>query len=256
LLTTAICPRSYIINPRRNGIPQGTGGWIFFEPIFILCTTKLEKMRDNGMNHQDDIEYLYKILVVGDLGCGKTSIIHRYVNNVFSTKYRATIGVDFALKVIPWDAKTNVRLQLWDIAGQERFGHMTRVYYKEAVGAMVVYDVTRPGTFEAVKKWKLDLDENLSGTDRPLPVVLLSNKCDLIERRLDTTLMDQFILDNGFIAWFETSAKEDINITKAVKALVGHILAHDPEVASNNNHAGFKLGDNDHTETQRKDNCC
>lgn len=76
-------------------------------------------------------EYVYKILVVGDLSCGKTSIIHRYVNDTFSNTYRATIGVDFALKTLKWDSKTSIRLQLWDIAGQERFGHMTRVKKKE-----------------------------------------------------------------------------------------------------------------------------
>lgn len=71
-------------------------------------------------------EHLYKILVIGDLGTGKTSFIKRYVHKFFSNSYRATIGVDFALKVIPWDESTIVRLQLWDIAGQERFGNMTR----------------------------------------------------------------------------------------------------------------------------------
>lgn len=71
-------------------------------------------------------EHLYKILVIGELGTGKTSFIKRYVHQFFSSNYRATIGVDFALKVIPWDPSTLVRLQLWDIAGQERFGNMTR----------------------------------------------------------------------------------------------------------------------------------
>lgn len=71
-------------------------------------------------------EHLYKILCIGELGTGKTSFIKRYVHQFFSSNYRATIGVDFALKVIPWDETTLVRLQLWDIAGQERFGNMTR----------------------------------------------------------------------------------------------------------------------------------
>jgi len=86
-------------------------------------------------------------------------------------------GVDFALKVLRWDPDTVVRLQLWDIAGQERFGSMTRVYYKEAVGAFVVFDVTRAGTLEAVPKWKADLDSKVALPDgRPIPTVLLANK--------------------------------------------------------------------------------
>lgn len=122
-------------------------------------------------------EHLYKILVIGELGTGKTSFIKRYVHQFFSQNYRATIGVDFALKVLHWDANTIVRLQLWDIAGQERFGNMTRVYYKEAVGAFIVFDVTRSGTFDCVSKWKEDLDSKVQLPDgSPIPCILLANK--------------------------------------------------------------------------------
>eukprot|EP00128_Syssomonas_multiformis_P012652 Colp12_sorted_trinity150504_noHs@10139 len=122
-------------------------------------------------------EYLFKVLVVGDIGSGKSSIIKRFVHNVFSIHYKATIGVDFASKVINWDSESVVRLQLWDIAGQERFGNMTRVYYKEAVGAFIVYDVTRNNTFEAVQKWKADIDAKVTLPDgSPVPVILLGNK--------------------------------------------------------------------------------
>uniref|UniRef100_A0A8C4R7N2 Ras-related protein Rab n=1 Tax=Eptatretus burgeri TaxID=7764 RepID=A0A8C4R7N2_EPTBU len=156
-------------------------------------------------------EFLFKVLVIGDLGVGKTSIIKRYVHQMFSHNYRATIGVDFALKVIPWNEDTLVRLQLWDIAGQERFGNMTRVYYKEAVGAFVVYDITRSSTFEAVMKWKHDIDEKvyLPG-GLPLPVVLLANKCDSIGTGEDKMLADHlhsYCKENGFLSWFYTSAK-------------------------------------------------
>eukprot|EP01111_Echinosteliopsis_oligospora_P003491 TRINITY_DN15503_c0_g1_i1.p1 TRINITY_DN15503_c0_g1~~TRINITY_DN15503_c0_g1_i1.p1 ORF type:complete len:216 (-),score=55.44 TRINITY_DN15503_c0_g1_i1:47-694(-) len=176
-------------------------------------------------------EYLYKILVVGDIGTGKTSIIKRFVHNIFSMHYKSTIGVDFALKVINWDPKTEVRLQLWDIAGQERFGSMTRVYYKEAVGAMIVFDVTRISTFEAVSKWKADIDAKVTygPDDKPIPVILLANKCDLAKEGFVKTAneMDKYVKENGFIGWFETSAKDNVNIDKAAKYLVSHILEND-----------------------------
>lgn len=175
-------------------------------------------------------EFLFKVLVIGDLGVGKTSIIKRYVHQFFSVHYRATIGVDFALKVIKWDHDTLIRLQLWDIAGQERFGNMTRVYYKEAVGAFIVFDVTRASTFEAVQKWKNDLDNKVMlPNGSPVPVVLLANKCDQAKEGLvnNASQMDEYCSDKGFLGWFETSAKEDINISDAAQYLVTKILENE-----------------------------
>ncbi|XP_055852839.1 ras-related protein Rab-32 isoform X2 [Episyrphus balteatus] len=179
---------------------------------------------------QEKREHLYKILVIGELGTGKTSFIKRYVHQFFSQNYRATIGVDFALKVLNWDSNTIVRLQLWDIAGQERFGNMTRVYYKEAVGAFIVFDVTRSGTFDCVSKWKEDLDSKVQLPDgSPIPCILLANKCDQDKQGIITTpeKMDEYVRENGFAGWFETSAKENINIDEAARALVNKILLND-----------------------------
>lgn len=175
-------------------------------------------------------EHLYKVLVIGELGAGKTSIIKRYVHQFFSQHYRATIGVDFALKVLNWDANTLIRLQLWDIAGQERFGNMTRVYYKEALGAFVVFDVTRQSTFEAVERWKTDLDSKLQLPDgSAIPCVLLANKCDQSKEGPvnSNSQMDEYCRERGFLRWFETSAKENINIDEAARCLVTKIMEND-----------------------------
>lgn len=183
-----------------------------------------------GAPNVDLKEHLFKVLVVGDIGTGKTSIIKRYVHGIFSNHYKATIGVDFALKVINMDANTVVRLQLWDIAGQERFGNMTRVYYKEAVGAFIVFDVTRVSTFEAVQKWKHDIDSkvHLPNGDK-VPVVLLANKCDLAKEGLvkNSKEMDDYCGEKGFVGWFETSAKENLNINQAAEFLVQKIIEND-----------------------------
>ena len=175
-------------------------------------------------------EHLYKILVIGELGTGKTSIIKRYVHQFFTPHYRATIGVDFALKVLNWDQNTLVRLQLWDIAGQERFGNMTRVYYKEAVGAFVVFDLTRLSTFEAVTKWKADLDSKvLLSNGKPIPAVLLANKCDLGSEEFDrgtAQQLDTYCKEKGFLGWYKTSAKENMGIDETAKCLVTEILSN------------------------------
>jgi len=217
------------------------------------------------MTESDDgvTEHLFKILVVGDIGTGKTSIIKRYVHNIFSMHYKSTIGVEFALKVINWDPKTEIRLQLWDIAGQERFGNMTRVYYKEAVGAIVVFDVTRIATFEAASKWKSDIDSKVTVgvEEKPIPVILLANKIDMAKDGFvkSPSQMDQYCKENNFVGWFETSAKENIGIDKAAKFLISKILENkvterpsDPKVIR----AGTKTESGSSEPPEKKECAC
>ncbi|KAL3968602.1 integrator complex subunit 8 [Sarotherodon galilaeus] len=170
-------------------------------------------------------EKLFKVLVIGDLGVGKSSVVMRYVNKRFDETYKASIGVDFALKTIEWDPKTVVRLQLWDIGGQERVKNMSRVYYKEAMGAVVVFDITNSSTLEA------------ASDGQPIPAVLLANKCDLTGR--DGALvssLDSFCKDNSFLGWFETSAKDDINIEEAGAFLVKQIMLCDTSLSTEEHH--------------------
>eukprot|EP01087_Luapelamoeba_hula_P001261 TRINITY_DN10_c0_g2_i1.p1 TRINITY_DN10_c0_g2~~TRINITY_DN10_c0_g2_i1.p1 ORF type:complete len:224 (-),score=53.77 TRINITY_DN10_c0_g2_i1:75-746(-) len=176
-------------------------------------------------------EYLCKVLVVGDSFTGKTSLIGRFVHNIFSNNYKTTIGVDFALKDIIWDDRTHIKLQLWDIAGQERFSNMTRVYYREAVGAFVVFDVTRSPTFEATERWKKDIDAKvwLPPDNAPIPVVLLANKVDLAPDGFvgHDEVMNKHCEMFGFIGWEATSAKmsgPNNNIDKATRYLLSKIL--------------------------------
>ncbi|ENN81134.1 hypothetical protein HUJ04_012556 [Dendroctonus ponderosae] len=203
-------------------------------------------------------DHLYKILVIGDLGTGKTSIIKRYVNRFFTQHYRATIGVDFALKVLKWDENTLIRLQLWDIAGQERYGNMTRVYYKEAVGAFIVFDVTRRNTFESVANWKTDLDSKVQLPDgSPLPCVLLANKCDQQKEGLVTNpaKMDEYCRENNFAAWFETSAKDNINIDEAARALVEKVLEKDSIINSEKKNDTFSITRDSNESSEKKCAC-
>jgi len=113
-----------------------------------------ELIERNETNNIDEnkIEYVCKVIVVGDIGTGKTSLIQRYTSGNFDKGYKATIGVDFCLKELEWNANTTVSVQLWDIAGQERFANLTRMYYKEARAAFVVFDVTREKNFPSNSK--------------------------------------------------------------------------------------------------------
>jgi len=201
-------------------------------------------------------EFLFKIIVIGEANVGKTSTIKRYVSNEFSNKYKYTIGVDFALKHVDWDENTVVRLQLWDIAGQERFGLMTHVYYKEATAACIVFDVTAPRTFEAVTRWKSDLNAKVQlPNGEPVPCILLANKCDL-KHDLNEQELNDYAKENGFIAWFPTSAKSNQNIERAMNFLIQHIIytsnlgAEPPSTEDR----GFRL--TDEPKTRPKDGCC
>ncbi|XP_076678310.1 RAS oncogene family member Rab32 isoform X2 [Andrena cerasifolii] len=220
-----------------------------FSGIVKQQAAKMKKSSQNNAPNAgvgEKREHLYKILVIGELGAGKTSIIKRYVHQFFSQHYRATIGVDFALKVLNWDPHTIIRLQLWDIAGQERFGNMTRVYYKEAVGAFIVFDVTRSATLDAVVKWKQDLDSKVQLPDgSPIPCVLLANKCDQQREGLvnSPTKMEEYCKEKNFAGWFETSAKENINIEEAARFLVNKILQNDQLMKGN--------GSQDQTDGER-----
>eukprot|EP00938_MAST-03A_sp_MAST-3A-sp1_P006084 g6084.t1 len=173
---------------------------------------------------------LLKILVLGDTATGKTSFIKRYVHNTHSKDHKATVGVDFVLKQLQVNKKS-VRLQMWDIAGQDRFGAIARVYYKDAKGALLLYDITRKDSYDNTLLWKKEIDEKVRLPDGSrLPVLLVGNKSDLEERRQvpdDKDRLNEFVQENGFIGWFETSAKEGTLIHDAARFLVEDILKHD-----------------------------
>lgn len=213
---------------------------------------------------QQSAEYLFKVLVVGEASTGKTSFIKRYVHHFFSNAYKATIGVDFALKTLQYDDNTQIRLQLWDIAGQERFGSMTRVYYKDAVGAFLVFDANRPKTFDSVLKWKADLDSKVSLSDGShIPCLLLANKCDLVERlEKEEEALKDFAAKNGFIGCLYTSPKKNINIEQAAKILVREIMRRQQGLDSNDadKHDTIVMTDyfnrRSRTEQNSRGSCC
>ena len=169
-------------------------------------------------------ERALKVLVLGDCNTGKTSLIKRCKYDTYSTKYNSTVGVDFTLKIMK-RGNESVRLQLWDIAGQDRFGTIARVYYRDAHGALLVYDVTQKKTFENVIKWKREIDEKVELDDgSPIPVLLLGNKCDLEASEVDTSALDQFCIDHNFVSWMETSAKADTNVQAMADRIVDAII--------------------------------
>ncbi|XP_070557544.1 ras-related protein Rab-7L1-like [Ptychodera flava] len=171
-------------------------------------------------------ERLFKVLIIGDATVGKTSFVQRYVNDSYRREYKTTIGVDFALKVIQISDSETVRLQLWDIAGQERFSSMTRVYYKDAAACVIMFDITGKKTFQNITKWKRDLDSKVSLPDgQPVPCLLIANKSDLPDRPVSEDEIEQLAKDSDFIGWTEMSVKDGTNVQEAMKFLLDEILA-------------------------------
>nr|CAD1834314.1 unnamed protein product [Ananas comosus var. bracteatus] len=120
----------------------------------------------------DDYDYLFKVVLIGDSGVGKSNLLSRFTRNEFSLESKSTIGVEFATRSIHVDDKV-VKAQIWDTAGQERYRAVTSAYYRGAVGALVVYDVTRHITFENVERWLKELRDH---TDANIVIMLVGNK--------------------------------------------------------------------------------
>lgn len=182
-------------------------------------------MSRNNVHPRDHRDLLFKIMVVGEPGCGKTSLIRRYVDRTFESNYRTTIGVDFRLKTVESDARTTVRLQLWDIAGQERHGNMTRVYYKESAAALIVCDLINETTLAAALRWKEDIDSKVLIDDEPIPVLLVGNKVDLIlEKSAAEKRLEAVAREHRFAGFMLTSAKTDENVEAAFSFITKEIL--------------------------------
>eukprot|EP00051_Salpingoeca_urceolata_P032883 m.17880 g.17880 ORF g.17880 m.17880 type:complete len:277 (+) comp5570_c0_seq1:275-1105(+) len=162
-----------------------------------------------------------KILLVGDVGTGKSSLVHRLVARAWSPKIQPTIGVDYAVKTMQCaESGDIIHLHLWDVGGHERSGQRiaTSVYYRHAHGAFVVFDATRPQTFDSVLIWK----ENIEAINGDIPVVLLANKSD--EADVEQYNLASFAAEHRFAGYFETSALEGTNVLEGVETLTETIL--------------------------------
>jgi len=130
------------------------------------------------MNH-DQYDYIYKIVLIGDSGVGKSNILSKYLTDTFTFDSKATVGVEFGSKNLELDGN-KIKMQIWDTAGQERYKSITNAYYKGAKGALLVFDLTKKQTFDSVDKWISDLKTN---GDEHITIILVGNKSDLEEQR-------------------------------------------------------------------------
>ena len=127
----------------------------------------------------EEYDYLFKVVLIGDSGVGKSNLLSRFTRNEFNLESKSTIGVEFATKSITAEGKT-IKAQIWDTAGQERYRAITSAYYRGAVGALLVYDISKQGTFQNVERWLKELRDH---AERNIVVMLVGNKSDLKQVR-------------------------------------------------------------------------
>ncbi|KAK9455192.1 small GTPase superfamily [Dipodascopsis uninucleata] len=170
---------------------------------------------------------MLKVIILGDSGVGKTSLMQQYVSKKFSNQYKATIGADFLTKQdVRVDDRT-VTMQLWDTAGQERFQSLGVAFYRGADCCVLVYDVNNAKSFEALDSWRDEFLVQASPRDpESFPFVVLGNKIDVEEskRVISQKRALAFCQSKGNIPYFETSAKEAINVDQAFEVIARNAL--------------------------------
>nr|XP_015206978.1 PREDICTED: ras-related protein Rab-7L1-like [Lepisosteus oculatus] len=171
------------------------------------------------------LDHLLKVIVLGRSQVGKTSFVQQYVSGHFKEGYKVTIGVDFAMKTMEWSDDQIIRLQFWDIQGQEDTLPMTRAFYKDADGCILMFDLTNDKSFKYCKLLKQAVDTEIPTKDgHSLPCILLGNKCDLTNRVM--TSKDVADLSNSLqcIAWKEISVKENRHVEESVRCILEAIM--------------------------------
>src|SRR5579885_48408 len=172
------------------------------------------------MARHSNYDYLIKLLMIGDSGVGKTSLLLRFADHSFNPNFISTIGIDFKVKTIQIDNKI-IKLQLWDTAGQERYRAVTTAYYRGASGILLIYDTTDKKSFENIKNWMSQIELH---TNKKVKILLVGNKNDLVEKRIIDTKDGKLLADSHKIKFMETSAKSGLDVDEAFISLIRNII--------------------------------
>ena len=164
---------------------------------------------------EEEYDYIFKVLLIGNSDVGKSSLILRYVDQIWNDVFVPTIGVDFKVKSLQIDNK-RVKMQIWDTAGQERFRNVISSYFKGAHGILLIYDITARDSFKELENWLGEVERN--ATPQVLKI-LIGNKCDLDEQRQITVDEGEAFAARNGMKFIETSAKYNTNVNEAFEAL-------------------------------------
>lgn len=178
-------------------------------------------------NQTVDYDYLIKFLALGDSGVGKTSFLYHYTDKSFNRQFISTVGIDFKEKHVTYKSATNgrthrIHLQLWDTAGQERFRSLTTAFFRDAMGFILMFDLTNETSFTSVRNWLSQLQTHAYCEDPD--VILVGHKSDLIDRRVVTPQKAKDFAEKNGCTYFETSAQSGDNIERAMQTLLEKVM--------------------------------
>ena len=199
------------------------------------------------MTENANIDFAFKILLLGDSSVGKTCFLKRYTDNTFQDAYLSTIGFDFKFKFVTLDNGKTVKVQLWDTAGQERFRTIAKSYYKGAHGIILIYDVTNRKTYDNIKKWLNQIRDEASNR---ISIILVANKIDCEDARQVTKEEGETLAKSNNLPIFEASAKDSINVNESFQFLIEKINESVSNIITQN---VTKLNNN---KKQDKKGCC
>ena len=166
-------------------------------------------------------DYIFKLLIIGSLGSGKTAIVDRFTSNRFNPVHNSTIGVDFSSALTTINNTDRIKLHLWDTAGNTYFGPIINSYYRGVAGFIIVFDLTKRESYNSINYWYNQIIEN--SDNEKMPILLIGNKSDLKSKRKVSFEEANMVAKTMNMIYFETSAKDDINIHKSFLSLVKKI---------------------------------
>jgi len=198
-----------------------------------------------------EYDHLFKLLIIGDSGVGKSSLLLRFADNTFSGSYITTIGVDFKIRTIDVNGE-QVKLQIWDTAGQERFRTITSTYYRGTHGVIVVYDVQSAESFVNVKRWLHEIEQNCDSVNR----ILVGNKDDSPDKKVVETTDAQNFADQIKVTLFETSAKDNKNVEEMFAEITQQVLSTKKSSLAEQPTHNDKIKLDKKGKKKNKSNCC
>ena len=203
---------------------------------------------------EDNYEFIFKVLLLGNSNVGKSSLFLRFVDDIWNDTFVPTIGVDFKIKTFDIDGK-KIKMQIWDTAGQERFKNIIASYYRGAHGILLIYDVTDKDSFRNLSNWLIEIEKNAS---KNVLKIVIGNKTDLENKRVISYNQGKEFADTYGLKFLETSAKKNLNVNEAFETLGRELMAasEDKKIIKQKQNKKISVGKAENLDTQRNNCAC